>query len=251
MNKIHLLNKRLALFQPDQGFKTSQDAVLLAAACPAKNQETVLDMGCGVGGASFSLLWREQNLNLTGLEIEPTYLELAKQNANENDMNAHFIEGDVVTFRVASPNERFNHIICNPPYFDSDHHMPSPVDIKANAKGYQKKSDALDNWIISARENLKSKGSISLIHRADKLDYILNLLKKSFGATEIIPIYSSPHEPAKRVIIRSYKDRYSPCILHAPVIMHQHDKMPSKISDHLLRDGWSFDKLFLELRSRT
>ena len=251
MDKIHLLNKKIALFQPKQGFKTSQDAVLLAAACPAKNAESVLDMGCGVGGALFSLLWREPDLDMTGLEIEQIYLDLAQKNATENDMTAHFINGDANDFRVNQPKDRFDHIICNPPYFDPQRHVPSPIDIKAKAKGYQSDAETIDLWIKSARDNLKSKGSFTIIHKAEKLDHILALLKKSFGATEIIPIYSKVNEPAKRVIIRSYKDRHSPCLLHAPIIMHDVNTKSSKISDLLLRDAWSFDKLFEEQRNNS
>ncbi len=246
MHKIHLLNRKVALFQPEKGFKTTQDAVLLAAACPAKNYDRVLDMGCGVGGALFCLLWRTPTLHITGLDIESTYLDLAQKNATENSRNISLIESDIATYKVAHSEQRYDHIICNPPYFDSKDHSPSPIDIKAKARGYQNGSERVDEWIKCARDNLKSNGSFSIIHKAEKLDTLLALLNKSFGATEIFPIYSKVHNAAKRVVIRSYKDRHSPCTLHPPVIMHDEDTKPSKTSDLLLREGWSFDKILEE-----
>ncbi len=244
MEDIFLLNKKVSLLQPDTGFRTSQDAVLLAAACPAKGSETVLDMGCGVGGALFCLLWREQDLNMTGIDIEPTYLDLAAQNAEKNHHNVTFIEQDVTQYRVNEPSKRYNHIICNPPFFSAGDHTPSPEKIRAGARGYTQEGQSFESWIKSALDNLKSKGSFCLIHQADKLDEILFHLRKRFGATDIIPIYSKPNEPAKRVILRSYKDRYSPCRLLSPVYMHRKDGCATEMSNLLLREGMSFDKVF-------
>ena len=246
MDKIQLLNQRISLLQPEDGFRTSQDAVLLAAACPAKEQETVLELGCGVGSAIFCLLWRQPHLNVTGIDIEQTYLDLAQQNAVLNDMTVTLTRQDIIEYAVTNPKDRFDHVICNPPFFDTKTHIPSPKEIKARAKGHQEHHHTLDAWIKSAFDALRPKGCFTIIHKAEKLDHILQLLTKRFGATEIIPIYSKQNEPAKRVIVRSYKERHSPCKLYPSVIMHKEGNTPSEISDKLLRDGQSFDKVFEE-----
>ncbi len=250
MDKIHLLDQKVSLYQPAEGFKTTQDAVLLAAACPAKKQERILDLGCGVGGALFCLLWREPELMITGLDNEQAYLDVAGANASENERNVSFENADAAHFRVTDPKERFDHVICNPPYFNTDNHTPSPVDIKAKARSYNGSGNDLELWIKSALINLKPNGSLTMINQANKLDLILQIFGRRFGATEIIPIYSKPNEPAKRVIIRSYKDRNSPCKLLPPILMYDSDKRPTKTSDHLLRDGLSFDRVYEQQRSQ-
>ena len=75
---------KLHLWQPKQGYRAATDAVLLAAACPAKAGQSVLDLGCGVGAASLCLASRVAGLVQTGLELQEDYAALARQNAAEN-----------------------------------------------------------------------------------------------------------------------------------------------------------------------
>ncbi|KGJ16313.1 methyltransferase, partial [Paracoccus sanguinis] len=43
------LGGRLVLRQPARGYRAGMDAVLLAAACPARPGARVLELGCGAG----------------------------------------------------------------------------------------------------------------------------------------------------------------------------------------------------------
>ena len=45
------LGGRVRIWQPKSGFRSGIDAVLLAAAVPARTGETVLELGCGTGAA--------------------------------------------------------------------------------------------------------------------------------------------------------------------------------------------------------
>ena len=53
--EITVLGTALRLRQIPDGFKTSMDSVLLAAACPAKADERILDLGCGSGRDAYIL----------------------------------------------------------------------------------------------------------------------------------------------------------------------------------------------------
>ena len=95
--EIYVLDKKVRLLQPADGFRTSLDSVMLAAACPAQGGERVLDMGCGVGGALFCLLHRVPECYLTGIDIQSLCIELANKNKslNNNTIRCEFICGDV------------------------------------------------------------------------------------------------------------------------------------------------------------
>lgn len=218
--EIYVLNKRVKLLHTEKGFKTSIDSVLLAAACPAQKGDHVFDMGCGVGGAGLCVLSRVEGVQLTGIDIQQDHVELATRNAEANlfQEQCEFISGDVRDYK----NENaYHHIICNPPYLDKGAHLRSPHIEKATAMGHDVLT--VKEWVDVGHDCLKSNGSITMIHRADKTDKIIQALGKRFGAIEIIPLWPKQGEEAKRVVIRAIKHRKSPASLHAGLVLHGDD----------------------------
>ena len=231
--EIHVLNHRVRLLQPPDGFRTSLDSVMLAAACPAQQGETVLDLGCGVGGAGFCVLARVPDTHLTGIDIQQSHIELAIQNIALNNMEgrAAFIDSDIRPFSV----KEFDHVICNPPYLDAGTHTPSPSVEKATALYHADEDISVKDWIDAGFRNLKNGGSFTIIHRADHTDRIIQSFGKKFGAVEIIPLHPRTGEPAKRVIIRARKNRKTPARLHAGLTLHRDDGSYTEAADNILR----------------
>lgn len=231
LDEIFVLGRRVRLLQPPGGFRTSLDSVMLAAACPAQAKDRVLDMGAGVGGASFCLLARVPGCHVTGVEIQPEYHALAVRNIGLNESNADFICTDIHGYKA----EPFDHIICNPPYLEPGTHTRSPDEGRAAANGHDKES--LSAWVDTAFRLLKSNGTLAIIHRADMMDKIILFMGKRFGAMEVIPLWPRMGETAKRIIIRAIKDRRSPCILHAGLVLHQKNGEYTREAECILRDG--------------
>ena len=236
-NLIHVLNKKLALHQAPEGFRTSMDSVMLAAACSAKSSDNILDLGCGVGSAGLCAIYRT-GASLTGIDIQQDHIELAKKNARANDMEDRttFICDDVKTAQM----ETFNHIICNPPYMDAGTHLQSPSPAKAKAMGYTEEDITLQDWVRCAHRHIKGQGSLTMVHDAGQADNIIHALYgksggKRFGGVEIIPIYSRHDTPAKRVIIRAYKHKKSKATLYSGIIMHEENGDYTKEADNILR----------------
>lgn len=227
--EIYVLDKRVKLLQPVDGFRTSLDSVMLAAACPAKLGQSVLDLGCGVGGAGLCVLERVKGTCLTGVDIQFDHIEMARENAVMNKAQAEFIVSDIMDFRS---DERFDHVICNPPYMEEGAHTPSPKIKKATAHGHDL---LVKDWIDAGFEHLKSGGSYTMIHRADMTDKIIQGMGKRFGAIEIIPLWPRAGQNAKRVIVRSVKDRKTPATLHAGIVLHQEDGSYTDAADAILR----------------
>lgn len=238
LQEIYVLNKRLKLLHTAEGFKTSIDSVLLASSCPAKSGQHILDLGCGVGGVGLCVLTRVKGVKLTGVEIQADHVNMASQNAHNNDFadQCDFIEADVAQYKS---DQAFDHVISNPPYLESGAHLRSPSDEKATAMGFDEAN--LKEWIDVAYKRLKPDGSFTMIHRADQVDKIIQDLGERFGAVEIFPLWPKLGVAAKRVIIRTKKDRKTPATLHAGLTLHHESGEYTDAANKVFKD---LNKLF-------
>lgn len=234
---IHILDHKVKLLQPELGFRTSFDSVCLAASCPVKAGERLLDMGTGVGGALFATAFRVPEAHYTGIEIEKIYYDLALRNKELNNFtkNVEIIHVDFQNFDPADGKPYYDHIIMNPPFFDNAKFYGSPNPLASTARDL-KETDIKD-WLKAAHRLLKSNGTLTMIFPSFGLDEILSFLHKKFGAIEIIPLWSRVGEPAKRIIIRAIKDRKTPLIVRAGIIIHNVDGTYTKEADEILRDA--------------
>lgn len=234
--EIHVLDHKVQLLQAESGFRTSLDSVFVAAACPANEGEHILDLGAGVGGASFCLLWRVAESHVTGLEIQPNHVDLATKNIalNNAEGRAKFLHADIREWRGAN---RFDHVICNPPYLDAGTYTRSPSEERAKALGHDEEKVTVQDWIDAGFHNLKSGGSLTLIHRADYTDKIVQGLGRKFGAIEIIPLYPKAGKEAVRVIVRALKDRRSPAKISPAILLHEENGAYTQAADAILRGG--------------
>lgn len=229
-----LLRGRVRLLQPKKGFHAAPDTVFLAAAAHPPTRAQVLDAGCGVGGAGLCLTTRLPHINLTGIDMQRDMADLALQNARLNGMEARcrFFCGDIRNEKHTEDNF-FHAVIVNPPYLEAGTHTPSPQKIKAVSHG---ESATLQDWVKYAHRKLKQGGTITMIHRADRLDDTITTLtsRRWFGSLVVFPLYSREGDDAKRVIVRARKERYAPIILKAGMIMHEKNGDYSTAADAIL-----------------
>src|SRR5436305_619207 len=75
-----VLGRRLLLRQPKRGHRVGHDAILLAAATPARPGETVVDLGAGVGAAGLAVARRVAGISVALVEIDPALAALADTN---------------------------------------------------------------------------------------------------------------------------------------------------------------------------
>lgn len=232
------LGGRLRLSQPRHGYRAATDPVFLAAACPARTGETVLELGCGVGVASFCLGARVTGVRLHGLELQPDYAELARHNAMVTGISLEVHDGDL---RQMPPGLRgsFDHVIANPPYFAPQGGTAAQDSGRETA---QREDTPLADWLLAARKRLHPGGWLTLIHLADRLPDILHGME-GFGSIAVLPLAPRPGRAANRVILRARKGARGPFRLLAPLILHDgpaHDSDRDNYSSEasaILRDG--------------
>src|SRR3954464_7124221 len=132
------LGGQLRLQQLKSGHRAGHDAVLLAAATPARPGDRVADLGAGIGVAGLSVARRVGGIDLVLVEIDPVLSDLARGNAAANEIAAEVIvldvEADAATFesRGLVPDS-VDLVLMNPPFNDPARHRRSPDDARGLA----------------------------------------------------------------------------------------------------------------------
>ena len=209
------------LTQPRTGYRAGTDAVLLAAAVPAQAGHSVLELGCGAGGAILCLMRRVPGLMAAGVEKQDRYAQLARQNAATNGLDLEVIEAMLEDLPKSLTARSFDHVLANPPFFDPGA-VSSPAD-PGKSIAHEQDPQILPLWVGAARKRLKPSGTLTLIHRTEALPALLGLVSEGFGDVEVLPIASRKDRNAERILMRAKKGRRGPMRLLAPLIMHDGD----------------------------
>ena len=235
-----LLGGRVLLRQPKQGYRAAIDPVLLAASLDPKPGQHVLDIGCGVGAAGLCLLARRPDLTITGIEIQPGLADLARQNAALNGVADRFqiIEGDIAALRLhkGGLEARVDHAMSNPPFLPPQRGNAPPDASKALAH-VEGEAD-LPAWTRFAASALPHRGTLTLIHRADRLTELLAALEGArFGSVVVFPLWPRTETPAKRVLVRAAKGGKAPLVLSPGLLLHGADGGFAPAAEAILRDA--------------
>lgn len=230
------LGGKLHLWQPVKGYRAATDPVLLAAACPATKGQSVLELGCGVGAASLCLRTRV-DVELSGVELQSSYAVLARRNASEAGYAMTVVDADLANLPADVRARSFDHVILNPPYYGPGTSSPDAGRDKA-----LREQTALATWVDTALRRAGPKGCVTLIHLAERVGDLIELLNPRAGLIEIKPIAARAGKPAGRVLLRAHKGRASRSILHNPLVLHDGSRH--------LRDGDDFSQAATDILRR-
>jgi tRNA1(Val) A37 N6-methylase TrmN6 len=231
------LGGQLRLRQPRSGHRAGHDAILLAAATPARPGDRVVDFGAGVGAAGLAVSRRIGGIQLVMVEIDEALAALARGNAASNAIAA-----DVVVLDITSGAEAFaaaglspdsaDIVLMNPPFNDPARHRVSPD--KAREIAHVATSVTLESWVHASRRVLKSGGVLTLIWRADGLAGVLAALDRGFGSLAILPVHADAARPALRVLVRAVKGGKAPTQIHAGLVLNDESALPNKEVQEIL-----------------
>jgi tRNA1(Val) A37 N6-methylase TrmN6 len=215
-----LLGERIRLRQSRDGYRAGMDAALLAAACDAKPGQRVIEAGCGPGAALLAAAFRRKDAEFTGIERDPDALALAEQNIALNKLGTRV---QVMAGDVAQPFSRlklkpFDAAIANPPFFDDAGALRGPAPERRAAWIADEGLAAWTGFLLKA---VREGGTITVIHRADRLGDLLALLGDKAGSFQVRAIHPFADTPAKRVLVRAIKTGKAPLSLLPPLILHE------------------------------
>lgn len=215
-----VLGGRVRLRQSARGYRAGLDAALLAAAaCDAADGSRVIEAGCGPGGALLAAAVRRPGVCFTGVERDPQALALAQENIALNDLQDQVtaVEGDVALRFAGLGLPHFDAAMANPPFFDDPSALRGPA---PERRGAWMADDGLEAWIGFLTKAVREGGTVTVIHRADRLGDLLALLADKTGSIQVRPVHPFAEEPAKRVLVRAVKTGKAPLRLLPPLVLH-------------------------------
>ncbi|MBW3616435.1 MAG: methyltransferase [Proteobacteria bacterium] len=215
-----LLDGRLALRQPRNGYRAGLDAALLAAAVEAHAGERLVEAGCGVGAALLQSALRSPQARFVGVERDPAALALARENlaANALDGRVEALGGDVDEGFRALALPLFDAAFSNPPFFDDPGALRAPHPSRHAA---WMADGGLASWTRFLLKAVREGGRITVVHRADRLADILALLGETAGSFRVRPVHPFIDAPAKRVLVRAVKTGRAPLVLLPPLVLQE------------------------------
>jgi tRNA1(Val) A37 N6-methylase TrmN6 len=242
LTEDRLLGGRVVLVQPREGYRAAIDPVLLAAFVPARAGEHVLDAGGGTGAASFCLLARVPDCRVTALEIDTELAALAREGAALNRLTDRLrvVEGDIQAAPAPLAAGGFDHVMMNPPFHERRRAQASRV--RTRARAHVEEDGGLEAWIEFAHRMLRPRGTLSLVHRADRLDQILSALSAaSLGGAVVFPLWPMVGKPAKRVLLRAQKGSRAGVALLPGLVLHDASGRFTPEADAVLREATAIE----------
>ena len=234
------LSGAIKVVQPKSGYRAGIDPILLAASIPAKFGQSVLELGCGVGTASLALAHRVAGLNITVVEVQPSYAKLALRNADLNNLPLSVVCADLAELPSEIRDQQFDHVFANPPYFDRKSSTPSDDIGRDRAIG---ENDELNMWLSVAAKRVKPKGYVHFIFRTERMDEFLRLMPNSLGSRVITPIVPRHGRQSTLFMAHACKNGQAAFRLESPLILHKGEFHQQDGEDYsqkiskVLRDG--------------
>lgn len=237
------LGGKVYALQPKRGFRSGIDAVLMAAAIPAQTNDTVLELGCGVGIASLCLGARVTGLTLTGVELQPDYADLATKNAMSNKANITIICADLRSLPIDLRQQQFSHVMMNPPYYD----RAQGNSAKDAGRDVALAGDTpLGDWLDVGIKRLAPKGTLTIIQHMTRLPEVLTAVNGRLGSIKLRPIAAQANAAPGLFLLQAKHSGRGPFMMSCPLVMHGNLVKQGDVESYttaakkILRDGAYF-----------
>ena len=223
---------RLAAAAPRPGL----DPVLLAAAVPATAGDSILDAGAGAAAAALCLAARLKGVGVEGIEVRPEAVAAAAESIALSGLGdrVRVIEGDIAAPPTSLATD-YDHVMANPPYFEAARH-PRPAE-PARAAAHHGDAGGLARWIAFCLGRVRRGGSVTVIHRAERLGDVVAHLAAGGGGMRVVPLWPGGAAPAKLVIVRAVKGSAAPLRLCRGLTLHRPGGGFTEEAEAVLRDA--------------
>ena len=188
--------KQFTIHHDRCAMKVGTDGVLLGAWGSVEGKR-ILDVGTGTGLIALMVAQRNPQAKVFGIDIDEEAVQQAQENVAESPFcsRVECILQDVLTFE---PEERFDAILCNPPFFTED----TLPDDKGRALARNNKSLPFPQLIKKVASLLAENGRFSVIVPFRLAKEIVSLcLNENLHLISRFIVRTKATKPARRVLL--------------------------------------------------
>jgi tRNA1(Val) A37 N6-methylase TrmN6 len=193
MEMIHDLlgYDHLKIIQKEGMFSFSLDSMLLADFVKTKNSmQKIVDLGCG--NAPIPLFLTLKTISpIIGVELQEQAVDLAKRSVALNHLQDQItiIKSNIIDVHKVLGANTFDIVISNPPFFKY-HEASNTNESLFLTIARHEVEITLEQIIQEAMRLLKTKGSLYMVHRCERLSEIVSLLNRyRFGLKRMRFVY--------------------------------------------------------------
>lgn len=223
------------LTQPKGAFRFSVDALLLA--CFAQDlrggaEPMVADLGAGCGVVALALALLREDVRLTGVEVEPSLVAAANENAEKLGLadRVHAVKTDTSDLRKGvgdaagvSPGfapESMDAVVANPPYREQGRGRRPAGEVREGALSETR--GALKDFVAAAAYLLKNRGQAFFVFAADgAVRLFAHMTTHRLEPKRLRAVHSYADKPARLVLVEARKNGGPELLWEPPLVMYQ------------------------------
>ena len=212
----------------DALFRPGTDTFLLSSLPRLKPGLRVCDLGCGTGLLPLLLLQRQNHLSVTGIDIQPRAVELARRAAEDNSLcgQATFHTADLRQLKGILPAGSFDLVVCNPPYYPP-HSGYMAVD-PAIRTARTEVGCTLDDVCKAAAYLLRWDGSFCLVHKPERLtDLCCTLRQHALEPKRLRFVCSTAGAAPSLLLLEGRRGGKPGLTVESPLILQDNSGAPS------------------------
>ncbi len=208
----------LKIIQNPSGFCFGIDAVLLSSFVIASNNDTVVDLGTGTGIIPLLLSAKTSAKKIYGIEIQKDVADMANRSVQMNKVEdkISIINDDLKNAHTHISGSSVDIITTNPPYMAVGTGEISPT----RSISRHEIACSLEDVILCASKLLKNKGKMFLVHRANRLVDIINVMRKyKLEPKRLRCVHPYPNKKANLILVEGRKNAGCEINIMKPLIV--------------------------------
>lgn len=215
-------HQNIKILQDPDYLQFSLDSILVADFLRiTQKTKTILDVGTGVGPVPL-FLSTKTSIPMTGIDIQERLINLAIKNAKLNQLDNQ-LSFKTLDYKEVSRHykaQSFDAVISNPPFFKVSKESPLNQNEPKSMMRHEL-TLTLEDLIKNTAYVLKNSGSLTFIHRVDRLSEIMTLLNRyEMPIKRLRFVHPKVHLEATSVLIEARNKGQETLSILPPLYVH-------------------------------